>query len=137
MIFRDAPLIVWGATILHVIIGSLLLLYPDAGKSTGPAAVVDLFTITPAGIIMLASSVLAVAAIVLRRGGNRLHLALVLPQQALLYIAAFGGLAAVLEGEYADGVTRPYEFILTDQLPIMLLALLHTLAVVEMPWRDS
>ena len=53
---------------------------------------------------------------------------------ALCDIAAWGGFQAIVNGQYADGVARPYEFILTDQLPIMLFALIHTLAVLELPW---
>ena len=51
-------------------------------------------------------------------------------------VAAWGGLNAVIESQYADGVTRPAEFIFTDQLPVMLIAILHTVALIEMPWRS-
>jgi hypothetical protein len=134
MIFRDAPLIVWGATLLHIVIGTLLLLNPAAGRSTGPAEVVQFLGLTGAGIAMLTASVLAIGAIVLRRAADWAIIGLLLPQQVLLYVAAWGGFQAILNGQYADGVARPYEFILTDQLPIMLFALIHTLAVLELPW---
>ena len=68
---------------------------------------------------------------------GQIGMQLLLPQQALLYLAAWGGLQAILEGEYADGVTRPYSFILTDQLPMMLFALIHTIAILEIPWQTE
>jgi hypothetical protein len=58
------------------------------------------------------------------------------PQQALLAVAAWGGLQVALNGQYADGVTRPYALILTDQLPLMALAIAHTLALLEFPWQE-
>ena len=39
-VFRDAPLIVWGVTLLHAIIAVMLLLDPASALSTAPAEVV-------------------------------------------------------------------------------------------------
>jgi hypothetical protein len=135
--FRDAPIVVCGATLLHVVVGLMLLTDAAAARSTGPAAIADLFGSTLAGILMLTASALALIVIFRRVESARWSLLLLLPQQALLYLAAWGGLQAILEGQYADGVTRPYTFILTDQLPMMLFALIHTIAVLEIPWQTE
>jgi hypothetical protein len=133
-VFRDAPLVVWGTTLLHAVIASMLLIDPAAAQSTAPAEVVQYLGRVPAATAMFAASALAV--FVMLRAPGEWSLVLLMPQQILLYVAAWGGLQAVVDGQYADGVLRPYAFILTDQLPVMLLALLHTLAILEMPWSD-
>ena len=48
-----------------------------------------------------------------------------LPQQSLINMAAFSALTAVLNSSYADGVMRPWEFILSDQIFIVMLAPAH------------
>jgi hypothetical protein len=50
-----------------------------------------------------------------------------LPQQALINMSALGALSAVMSGAYADGVVRPWEFILSDQIYAILLAPAHIL----------
>jgi hypothetical protein len=137
LIYRDAPLIVWGAIFLHIVIGVLVLTDEAAGRSTGPAEVVQWLGATGGAVAMLSASALALTSVFLRRAPNWTRLVLLLPQQLLLYVAAWGGLHAVVNGHYADGVDRPYQFILTDQLPLMLLAVIHTLAVIEFPWQGD
>jgi hypothetical protein len=132
--FRDAPLVVWGAIILHVVVAILLLADPAAGRSTGPAEVVQVLGRTGGIIGMLACSALALGAILFKAAPDLARTFALIPQQLLLYLAAWGGLQAVIAGHYADGVTRPHEFILSDQLPVMLLAVIHTLSIIEFPW---
>jgi len=56
---------------------------------------------------------------------------LMMPHQFVLLIGAFGSVAAVLTGTYADGVSRPMGFILADQLPWILSAIAYTLAIIS------
>ena len=61
-----------------------------------------------------------------------------LPQQALLSMSMLGSINAVARSTYADGVLRPQIFILSDQLPIILLAVCHTVAIILVhvfPWK--
>lgn len=62
---------------------------------------------------------------------------LLLPQTAVLIGASAGGLYAVMVSHYADGVLRPWPFILADQLPTILLALLHFIAVCAVVWEEE
>jgi hypothetical protein len=55
---------------------------------------------------------------------------LMLPQQFFLIVSAAGALRAVIEGHFADGVVRSREFLLSDQIPAVLMALGHTLAII-------
>lgn len=114
----------------------LLTWLPAALLATPVAPVAALFggpvTVT---VVLLAAALLAQSAIVFRRLPPRrplpawlLLLALV-PQQILLLVSAFGGIQAVVNGHYADGTVRPWQFIIADQLPVILLALIYTAAM--------
>jgi hypothetical protein len=59
------------------------------------------------------------------------RLALMLPQQALLTIAAWGAVEAIWRSAYADGVLRSAGFILADQLPLLVILMTHTVAIVR------
>lgn len=56
-------------------------------------------------------------------------LSLMLPQQFLLFISAYGALSASYAGTYPDNTLRLWSFILADQLPVILAAPLYTVAV--------
>lgn len=66
-----------------------------------------------------------------RRLSNAMLAVMLIPQQTVLLLSAGAGIWAASVGHYADGVMRPWEFILADQLPIILTAFLYTVAVVE------
>lgn len=53
-----------------------------------------------------------------------------LPQQTLVSMTFVSSFEAVAAGQYADGVVRSFSFILSDQLPSMLIAVFHTVAVI-------
>jgi len=65
----------------------------------------------------------------------------VIPQQLILMASAFGALVCIAKSQFADGVIRPWTFILVDQSAIVLLAILHTAALVEhyvgLPFVDA
>ena len=52
-----------------------------------------------------------------------------MPQQLTLLLSAVNAIQCVVSGTFADGVVRPWAFILADQLPSILAAALHTVAV--------
>lgn len=54
-----------------------------------------------------------------------------LPQQICLFISAFGSLYMILNGHYADGITRSFDFMLSDQIPIMAIALGHFFSIIQ------
>ena len=55
---------------------------------------------------------------------------LMVPQQLMLYLCAGAALHAIAIGEFADGTQRSSAFLLADQVPIILLAVFHTWAMV-------
>lgn len=66
-----------------------------------------------------------------RRASARLMAVMLIPQQAVLLMSAFSGIFATAVQHYADGVLRPWPFILADQAPVILAALLYTAMVLE------
>lgn len=60
---------------------------------------------------------------------SRWGIAALVPQQILLLVSGGGSLRAIVESSYADGVLRPTAFIFADQMPVVLLAVIHTCAL--------
>lgn len=112
---------------------ALLLRFPGAGAATplslivricgGPGRAAIVLTLTSAAAIVFPFRRYGVS--VVQMG---LHL---IPQQVVLLVSALGGARAIVDGHYADGVERSSAFIAADQLPIILLALLYTVVVLE------
>ena len=119
--------VVYMAVALHLVWGVLFLVSGEALGST-PAAALLRLTGSPilAGVLCLAGAAIAIY------GERRRDWWALLPQQALLVLSAVGSLEAVIGGHYADGVPRPVVFILSDQLPMILGALFHTLVLVDL-----
>ena len=55
----------------------------------------------------------------------------VVPQQIFLILAVVAGFIAVIKGQYADGIVRSRAFILSDQLPLIVGGIIHTVALVD------
>jgi hypothetical protein len=81
------------------------------------------------GIIYV--SVAALTAYGLYTSRPLLSLFAMFPQQILLTLSAFGAIQAILRGSFADGVSRPGGFIFVDQLPAILIALVHTANMID------
>ncbi len=54
-----------------------------------------------------------------------------LPQQLILFIKVIAVVDAVVLQHYADGIIRPWPFILVDQLPILVLAIGYFFAILD------
>lgn len=125
--------IVLFASALHIAWALLLLIDPATAGSTPVHVLVVVF----AGPLRTAITLALVAGMAMAfpftkyRISNRALASLLIPQQAILLMSAGAGFRAVLLGHYADGVARSWAFILGDQLPVILLALLYTVAVLE------
>lgn len=125
------PWIIWFAVTVHVGWGVLLLI---SEAPTGTTPIYWLAQIT--GLHYLLGAIfLGVAAMsswgLLFAENTRALVAWAWPQQMVLLFTSVSALAAVVSGEYADGVPRPHLFILADQLPALTIAVFHTAALVE------
>lgn len=149
-------LVLWYALVLHACWGIVLVFDESAQHATAvaylnrwcllllnetpkplpvPGAVGDLVLLPPAyhllSFLLLAVSGLALLAITHGRRFPFQGLELLLPQQFFLTMSGVGAVEAVCTGRFADGTVRPWALILCDQLPALLAAALHTLALLD------
>ena len=119
--------IIWYAVVLHVVWGAMLLLDSRASYTTGIHALTDMFgSPVVAGVFLLVVGVLAAYGLF----RSRTSMIGYLPQQFALLVSAGGAMRAMTMQQFADGVTRPFAFIFCDQLPAVLAAVLHSVALV-------
>lgn len=130
--------IIGATSLLHLGWGILLCISAEAGKST-PVDIFFRFLNRPTIVVLfLGVSLLAILFLRLRLGQtiNARYLSLLLlPQQFVLLCSAGSGILATILGHYADGVARSWTFILADQLPSILIAVLYTTALIEIVRR--
>lgn len=125
--------VLWYGVAVHILWGWLLLV-SQAPVHTTP---LGLFAGAPRWLVaplMLAAAASAVAGLMQHAPGLR-SLCLLLPQQGLLLLTAWSASGAVLASAYADGVLRSRAFIAADQMPIVLVVVVHSAALIEMHWR--
>ena len=54
-----------------------------------------------------------------------------IPQYLLLLLTAGSSINYVIQGQYADGVVRPPQFIFLDQLPSLIIVVLYTIGIFD------
>ena len=128
---RYSPInwIVWYAIIQHAV-WAFTLLVSDAPM--GITAIDALRVFTDNRIVMasmyFAASLLSLRAL-LRDKLDSNNVLLLIPQQFFLMLSAYGAVKSMWIGAFADGVIRPHEFLIADQLPAVLIGVMHTLAI--------
>jgi len=121
---------IWSAAFLHYLEGSSLLLSNDADGSLGVAALLSFFhNRFLAASAMFGASAAAIWALIDERCSPTARLLALAPQQILLIITSVTALSAVGAHEYADLVPRPAIFILCDQYPRIMAAVIHSLSI--------
>jgi hypothetical protein len=124
---------------MYVAWAVLLLWLPGAGRATPVNPVSSLLSYRALAVaVFLGAAVAAQVAMWFHFHPrhaflpDRFLVLALLPQQFLLLVSAFGGIRAAVLGHYADGTVRPWQFIVADQLPVILLALIYTTAMLAM-----
>lgn len=125
--------IVLFASVLHIGWAALLMGRAETVGSTPIAVLSEVFGGRwRSAVVLLIVAGLALVFPFLKRGASNATLALLLlPQQVALFMSAGAGLWAAMKEQYADGVTRGWAFILSDQLPVILLSIMYTVVVIE------
>ena len=128
---RRAP---WGliaGIVLHGLWGVMILLEPANAKPVTPLA--HLNDAIPNHLIraFILIGVTVSAWVGLYYEDSMAGLWCLLPQQAVLTFSALGGIEAVCKQQYPDGYQAPWHFILADQSVHMVVAVLHTLNILE------
>jgi hypothetical protein len=55
----------------------------------------------------------------------------VIPQQFVMLVCAFGSVMSIVNSHYADGVFRNQAFILADQFPFIIAAVMYTISILK------
>lgn len=122
------PFIVWFAILLHTLWAVDMFVDPISGFATAPYAINAMLG-SAAPILLFLGCMLAFLGMVIPK--RFWSVLLMLMQQTFLFISAVGALRAISLGQFPDGVERSRMFILNDQGPAMILAVLYTIAVVQ------
>ncbi len=124
------------ACLLHLVWAVILLIDPRAANAT-PISIICALTGNSRPIVITMFLLVAVLASLfldlrIRARINLTALSMCLiPQQIVLWCSAGAGIYATFTQHYADGVAKSWAHILTDQSPMILMALLYTVALIE------
>ena len=140
--FRIRPFwMVHYVCVLHLIWGAMLLLWPSVVHNITPLySLVRFFKVEwLVGIFLILSGLITFLSLVDVNASNISKLLkfkfawflLLIPQQILFMITAGGAIERVILHAYADGVPRPWQFILADQFPAILTAVIHTFGIID------
>lgn len=121
------PLLVVLGIAVHATWAMLLLIRRGELKTVGLHGIHLALPWHITAIFLLATCVCAVLS--LRQKSALKALFLLVPQQAALIASAIMAAVCTWNGEYADGVQRPWEFIGADQSYVIYLAFLHAYAI--------
>ena len=127
--FARHPWVLYIAMMQHGI-WALLLLVSENGLHTAPMSA--FIGLGRWGAFAALSVITGMAIVGSRYGLSRnTGLLLVLPQQAALVMSAVSVAGLIAGSHYADGVIRPWEFIAADQSGGIILAVMHTGAIID------
>jgi hypothetical protein len=121
---------IWYAIILHWVWGVVLLTSPTALGVTAISTIVSLGIASSAGAGLLYITVASLSIIGVTAARN-LGAIFLIPQTALLWLAAWGAIQAMVTGTFADGVVRDSFFLIADQSPAVVAAFFHTIGVLD------
>jgi hypothetical protein len=130
------PLIVLYAALLHYVWAASLIVDAKAGDATSLAGLFRSLGRegTIAALLVVATLALIYVFVFSKRGMAAAIYAL--PQQAVLLISAWTAVSAMHAGHFADGVERPVAFIVADQSPAVIAAVLHAAAILIGLWQS-
>ncbi len=125
-------------SLVHLIQAWILLIYSSSNGCIAMASLLWVAKNLPDGgnryavsLTMMICADLALIAVFKRRMSRIVRLALMTPQQTILLIVAGFVAWCVFNQIYADGTSRSWEFILSDQIGWLGLALAHSAAIIR------
>lgn len=122
------PISITIACVMHLIWAVGLGIEPGSINATGLHAVLVLARSPEMAAFIFASvATLAMFGVAFHHPG--LRVALILPQQGVLWFSVIGATNAMYLGQFADGVQRAHWFLIVDQIPVVLIAIGHTAAL--------
>ncbi len=126
---QSKSLIIIYAILLHLTWAAALLYDPAAGNAT--AVHTFLSFVSPEFAVATYIIVADVAIFGLVYKKSIIKPLCMLPQQFIMMVSAGGALWAMWLGQFADGVQRSHAFLIADQMPAVIAAILHTYAIIK------
>lgn len=123
---RSLPLVIIYAISLHLVWAAALLIDSEAGNATAVNTLLYFVSNSHAVVIYFMVAILAITGSSYK---GILKPLCMLPQQLIMMISAGGSLLAMWNGQFADGVQRSHAFLIADQSPAVIAAVLHTYAI--------
>lgn len=114
---------------MYLIWGALSLYNGRVPLSTTLAPLHRLFVFPQGVVVLVSAALLALASLRVRRAS--LAIALAVPLHVLLTMSAFSIVQRIIEGRFADGTVRPWQFIAVDQVAFVVLATGYTIAFID------
>lgn len=121
------PISVCLAIAMHLVWSIGIFLDVTAVNSTATHTMLLAVGPLTAGIIFGAVALIALAGLIVDHAMVRF--VMLLPQQMVLWFSLVGATHAMVIGTFADGTVRTPAFLIVDQIPVVLIALGHTAAM--------
>lgn len=130
------PISICVACVMHAIWAIGLALEPSSINATG------LFTVMiiandPLAAAAIYGAVATLAILGVMSSRTELRVILITPQQVILWFSVVGAIHAMYLGQYADGVQRAHWFLIVDQIPVVLVSIGHTAALLLIAERRN
>ena len=122
------PIIICVTIVMHFVWSISVGIDPGAVHATALHTVMTVAG-NPAVAALIFGSVAMVAALGLTMRDRYVRVFFILPQQIVLWFSIVGAGHAMWLGQFADGVQRSNWFLIVDQIPVVLIALGHTAAL--------
>ena len=128
--------IVYYGAAVHISYAVLIAISADAGGSTPVAGIVRGLSQVGLGsrialaIVLILASLMAMSVTVLGRQRGVWTILALLPQQALFVMSSYSSVKAMVNGMYADGASRPFAFIASDQITTIIGFVVYSVAIV-------
>lgn len=118
------------ATIVHLTWGFSLLLSPELLETTGVSLMIKLCGGQHlAGLVFILGGLLATVSVADYTGNPLSNMLMMIPQQMFLFVAAISATFCIIDGQFADGVARSSVFLLIDQMWLIVICLVHSIAL--------
>ncbi len=118
------------ATVLQLITALFIIFTPIPLRIAQLGAFYDFFP-TPfiGAVLMLLAVIFACIGLYIKESPYRFLF--FVPQHGFLLLTAGSSLHYILQSQYADGVSRPWQFIFIDQLLCLIVAIIYTVAIFD------
>jgi hypothetical protein len=126
--FKHNYLIVIYAIMLHFMWAATLIFNHAAGNATSVHTLLIFMDIPWAILTYFSVALLAIVGLFYEKG--LMKPLCLLPQQFIMLLSAGGSIWAMWLGQFADGIQRSHEFLIADQSPSVIAAILHTFAII-------